>query len=291
MNRRVFIQHIGVSVGLSCLGLRTVEAQSIDGETSARILNEKYAFATSQALRTKPIAEVMAVLGTSFIGTDYVAGILEQPGDESLVVCLDGLDCVTLCETVLALARCIKLGHESYDQYSRQLQRIRYRNGMINGYPSRLHYFSDWIYENDRSGIVRDITPSLGGKVLTKTIRFMSDHISSYAKLREFPEFFEQIREQEREISARKRFYLPKEDLKSKEKEIRDGDLLAFTSSKEGLDIAHTGIAIRAQGELKLLHAPQVGQQVQLTNESLYNYLARKQQMTGLVVARPLEPR
>jgi len=269
---------------------RSLLAQSIGRAEERLIVEDTFATAKSKSLHLRPIGDVIVELGKSFVGMEYMPGTLELPGEEKLVVCFDGFDCVTLCETLLALARCVKLEHQSYNQYCQELQRIRYREGIIDGYPSRLHYFSDWIYDNERKGIVHDITVSLGGKAFAKRIYFMSSHVSSYAKLKDHPQFIDTIRKQEKEISQRKRTFLRKSDLKIHEKEIQSGDLLAFTSSKEGLDVAHTGIAIREQGALKLLHAPQAGEQVQITKESLNEYLSRRSQMTGLLVARPLDP-
>ncbi len=92
--------------------------------------------------------EILVVkVGTFFLGTPYVAHTLEmQP--EQLVVNLREMDCTTFAENCLAISRTIKSGNPGFEQFTKELRNIRYRDGVINGYPSRLHYFSDWIYNN-----------------------------------------------------------------------------------------------------------------------------------------------
>ena len=40
---------------------------------------------------------------------------------------------------------------------------MRYRGGKRRGYASRLHYFSEWISDGARRGLVRDLGAELGG--------------------------------------------------------------------------------------------------------------------------------
>ncbi len=109
-------------------------------------------------LKDQPINDVIVKIGESFIGTEYLAHALEEDGDEQLVINLSGLDCTTLVENSLALARCVKLDSTSFENYLDELQFIRYRDGIVDGYPSRLHYFSDWIYDNIFKGVIEDET-------------------------------------------------------------------------------------------------------------------------------------
>ena len=56
--------------------------------------------------------------------------------------------------------------------FIKNLETIRYRNGVLDGYPSRLHYFTDWIRNNEQKGLVRDITSELGGTEHKKVYQF-----------------------------------------------------------------------------------------------------------------------
>jgi len=253
------------------------------------IVRQKFELAGKESLQNKPIGDVMRVIGMSFLGTPYAAHILEEPGEEHLVINLRGLDCVSFTENTLALSRCVKMGKTSYDEFTRQLQLIRYRNGNINHYPSRLHYFSDWIDDNVKKGIVRNATRSIGGRRYRKAINYMTTHRSDYRQLSN-EAFYGEIGEMEKSLTARVHYYVPKGKLIPLQMKIRTGDIIAITSALPGMDIAHTGLAIRVDGVVRLLHAPIVGSQVQITEKSLVDYLTSHSKQTGIMVARPLEP-
>lgn len=242
-------------------------------------------------LSQKPINEVLVEIGKSFIGTDYLAHSLEKDGDEQLVINLFGLDCTTFVENVLALSRCVKEKQTSFEDYSEELQFIRYRDGIINGYPSRLHYFSDWIYNNVSKDIVEDITEQIGGTAIQFKLNFMSTHPESYKQLNENPDLIPQIKIQEEEISSRIYYYIPKDEVELKEKFINEGDIIAITTTVEGLDIGHLGIAVKMDDErIHLLHAPTVNTKVHITKEPLSDYLMKYKRHSGVIVLKPLEP-
>ena len=262
----------------------------IYSEKDVEICSSKFRLAVEKNLAEKPIGDVIAEIGESFIGTDYEASALEKSGDEKLVINFSGLDCTTFLETVLALAMCIKLGETSFEDYQNELAYIRYRNGTIDKYPSRLHYFSDWIFDNQRKGIIKDITEDLNGEPVKFDLNFMSVHPQSYKQLKENPEFIPVIKKQEAEISEREYFYIPKEKVSKIENEIHNGDLIAFATNIKGLDISHTGIAYRKDdGRIYLLHAPSEGTKVQITKNSLPEYINKIKKHTGIIVLKPLE--
>jgi hypothetical protein len=191
-------------------------------------------------------------------------------------------------ENVLTLSRCIKSGKTTFDDFKEQLQVIRYRGGKINGYPSRLHYFSDWIDDNEKKNIVRNISREVG-LTYEKRVHFMSLHPSSYKQLSD-ERYLEKIKETESALNEREHYYIRKERLSDVESQIEPGDIIAITTSIEGLDVVHTGIAIRSNGVLRYLHAPLSKGKVQISEQSLVNYLAGHEKQTGIMVARPLEP-
>ena len=251
---------------------------------------QKFKRAADQSLAGKPISEVMIAIGSSFLGTPYVANALEAPGEEHLVVNLGGLDCVTFTENTLALSRCVKMGKTTFADYRHQLQLIRYRGGVIDGYPSRLHYFSDWIDDNEKKKVVRNVTREIGGTPYVKHLDFMSSHPASYRQLKAIKNL-DAVKTTEVELNKRSRSYIPKEVLASCQSAIKDGDIIGITTIIDGLDIIHTGMAIHVEGALKYLHAPLSGGEVQITRLSLPEYLASHKNQTGIMVARPLEPK
>lgn len=295
-SRRVFLTQISAVAGSaffmkwrSTAGASVVQGVPDLKETDERICGKKFKLGEDHQLSQRPIGGVMIAVGTSFLGTPYKARTLEQPGDEQLVVNLRELDCVTFVENTLALSRCVKLERTSFEEYRSQLRYIRYRGGNIDGYPSRLHYFSDWIHDNEAKGIVRDVSKELGGEPYLKTVNFMSTHPSSYRQLTDRL-FFDAITQTERQINSRSLYYVPKEKLRPATKGIQEGDIIGITTSVEGLDVAHTGMAIRQDGVLKYLHAPLSDGVVQVTEQSLEEYLTARTKHTGIMIARPLEP-
>jgi hypothetical protein len=206
-----------------------------------------------------------------------------------VVVNLRGLDCVTFVESTLALSRCIKLRTHRFEDYTEQLRIIRYRGGVIDGYASRLHYFSDWIDDNAQKNVVADVSRDLGGTLFKHTTNFMTGHRSSYRQLADEP-VFEKIKDTEKRLNKLERYYIPKETTADNKVAIRQGDIIGITTSLEGLDIAHTGIAVGSNGAIRYLHAPLSGGTVQITESSLSEYLLRNKSRTGVMVARPLEP-
>ncbi|MFI5237091.1 MAG: N-acetylmuramoyl-L-alanine amidase-like domain-containing protein [Ignavibacteriales bacterium] len=271
----------------------SVSYSQIFSETDIEVCNSKFQFAVDKDLIDKPIGDVIAEIGKTFLGTDYLAHGLEKDGDEQLVINLTGLDCTTFLENALVLARCIKQGKIKFEDYMNDLQFIRYRDGVIDEYPSRLHYFSDWIYNNASKGIVEDITKDIGGEEIKFKVNFMSTHPDSYKQLKSRQgetEFIPIIEKQEKEISCREYYFIPKEKLNAKENLIQNGDLLAITTSVEGLDIGHTGIAVKMDdGRIHLLHAPSENTKVQITEQPLSDYLMKYKRHSGVIVLRVLE--
>ncbi|HWP81369.1 MAG TPA: N-acetylmuramoyl-L-alanine amidase-like domain-containing protein [Bacteroidota bacterium] len=289
MNRRRFIEQ-SLSSALAVFITPQVLTSLFENE-DVEICKRTFDRAVSRSLFQRPIGEVVVEIGKSFLGTDYLAHALEVPGEERLVVNLRGLDCVSLCENALVFARCVKLGKTSFEDYKAQLQFIRYRGGIIDQYPSRLHYFSDWIFDNGKKGVLRNMTREFGGERYLKPVNFMSTHPQAYRQLRERPEFVEMIKQQEKEISQREMFHISKNRIKEIEKNIDGGDMLAITTSIEGLDVSHTGIAVWKEERLHMLHAPDVGFKVTITDLPLAEYLQTFKRQMGIIVARPLEPR
>ena len=262
-------------------------------EKDIEICNSKFQLAIDENLVEKPIGDVIVQIGKSFIGTDYLSHSLEKDGDEQLVINLTGLDCTTFLENSLVLARCIKKGKASFEDYMDELQLIRYRDGVIDQYPSRLHYFSDWIYDNVKKGIVEDVTEEIGGKKKKFKLDFMSTHPESYKHLKSRQggtDFIPIIQKQEKEISCREYFFIPKTELKSKEELIANGDLIAITTIVEGLDIGHIGIAVKMDdGRIHLLHAPTENTKVQITEQPLTDYLMKYKRHSGVIILRATE--
>ncbi len=237
----------------------------------------------------EPIGDVMIAMGRSFLGSPYVAHTLEVPGNEHLVVNLREFDCVTFVESTLSLARAIRAGHPDFGLFERQLQTVRYRSGIVDGYPGRLHYFVDWIADNSRKKIVRDITGDIGGVRGTKVFDFMSSHRELYRQLSD-EAFLSAIRERERALSSVEYAVLPKEKIAAAQGLLKNGDIIAITLSTPGIDVAHTGVVYADGKKRKLMHASQSAGKVEISTRSIADLVTAGGAYTGIMIARPLEP-
>jgi hypothetical protein len=255
------------------------------------VCNSKFKLAASENLDKKEFGNIITVLGKSFIGTNYLAAALEKDGEEKLVVNLTGLDCTTFVENVIVFARLVKTDSASFSKYLKELAFVRYRNGIIDSYTSRLHYFSDWIYNNIQKNVVKDVTRELGGIPVKFEINYMSAHPDLYKHLKENPSFIPVIKTQEDSINSRTYYYIPKNKVSLIEKDIHDGDIIAFTTSVKGLDIGHVGIAVNEKdGRIYLLHSPQPNTKVHITKEPLAEYIMNVKKHSGIIVLRALDP-
>lgn len=280
-------QESGAGAGPAAPAPVDASATSRPLEVDREIFDATIERARREGLDSLPIGERIVALGRWFVGADYVPGTLEV-APERLVVNLQQFDCVTYVESILAMARVLGGPTRTFDAFLNELRTIRYRDGVIAGYPSRLHYFSDWILDNERLGIVQDVTRELGGIPLDEPVDFMSRNREQYRAL-ESPDVLEQIRAIERALSARELFYIPKTHIAAIAPRIRDGDIIAATSAIRGLDIAHTGFAIWMDGELHFMNAPLVGRSVEISELPLIDRIRRISGQDGIMVARPAE--
>lgn len=244
-----------------------------------------------------PIGDLMGKIGLEFLGTPYVGHTLELSEDrEFCVVNLEGLDCVTFFENVLGIARAVKSWDSferkatetpTFDELVRQVTYTRYRGGKLGDYSSRLHYTIDWFHDNDAKGVVRDLSESLPGAVrMDWPIDFMSAHVASYRQLKAHPALVARIREFEKEISDRERFYVPSSAVPAIETKLETGDIVGLVSTTAGLDINHTGLIVRDGVRARFLHASSLEKKVVL-GPPIGEVLAASKRDRGLAVARP----
>ena len=192
------------------------------------------------------------------LGVPYVAGTLDGNEEEQLVVRTDALDCTTFVETVLAFCIADKRGERDFEGFKKALTDVRYRDGILNGYTSRLHYFSDWIRNNEQMGFVKECTSETAcAQPKELWLDFMTTHVDSYLPMKKDASLVEEMAAQEKNWQGVTVLFIPKEklNLSSEELKIKDGDVLAMVTNIKGLDIVHVGFAFWKEGKLHLLHA------------------------------------
>jgi hypothetical protein len=232
-----------------------------------------------------------------FLNRPYVAHTLEVNDDERLVVNTRELDCTTFVENVLALTLCARKGKTSFADFVYYLRQLRYRGGIIDKYPSRLHYFSDWIIDNTQMKYVKEISapnPPFTA-VQTVDVHFMSKNPNLYKALRNHPEYVDIILGQEKLLTGHKYPYIPK-SLLSKiktsilKKVVKDGDVIALTANQDGLDIAHLGFALWKSDGLHFLHASSVHKKVEVEPVLFRTYMQKRASTTGFRLVRLVDP-
>jgi hypothetical protein len=244
-----------------------------------------------------PLGRGATRVGELAAGTPYEASTLEAylrsggspSGLEPLTLSLTRFDCVTLVEACLAVARVADdEGAPTWARFGREVERMRYRGGERRGYSSRLHYFSEWIADGERRGLLRDLGAELAGVEDRRPLRFMTEHRGSYPALAEDGVFGE-IGAIERRLDGRTRRVVPTARIAEVSERIETGDVLAFATAIPGLDVTHAAFAYRdAEGILRVLHAPLSGGVVEVTRATLPEYVAAIRRSTGILVARPL---
>lgn len=220
-----------------------------------------------------------------FLSVPYKGGNLDGNKKEALQVDLSSFDCVTFVETVLALVMAEKKEFPSFEDFLDALRTVRYRNGIIKGYGSRLHYFSDWIQDNEQKGIIKEITSEIGGKPGILNISFMTEHADKYPALRNNAANKSLIEKREKDLSGTVYYCLLKKDLNEKTlSKIQNGNIIAFVTSNKGLDISHVGFAIWKNNKLYLLHASSKYGKVTIDPLPLEEYLQRSPALRGIRV-------
>jgi len=230
--------------------------------------------------------DTIVEIGRLFISVPYKAGTLESPSKEKLIINVSGFDCTTFVEMVLALARCAVAGKLSGSELRKNLKLIRYRQGKIDGYSSRLHYFTEWLRDNEKKKILKDVSRQFDAEAQRKKINYMTIYRTSYPALKNENEF-QKMRLVEKNLS-RKVFRIIGKDKVSRQKtRIKNGDVIAFATKDEGLDVAHVGFAIWQGKNLHLLHASSKKSGVVISATTIVAYLKSNKNFTGIIVARP----
>ena len=256
-----------------------------------------------EALRDEGLGKAEVPLGRAAVragelaaGAPYVPSTLEEylrnggsPLQEPLIVSLAHFDCVTLVESCLAVARLAR-GNEAptWKGFGQEIERMRYRGGRRTGYTSRLHYFSEWMTDGEKRGLLNNLGKDLGGTADSRPLRFMTEHREEYPALVN-ERVFEDIEEIEQRISRTPRQVVPVERIPQAAARIETGDVLGFATRISGLDVTHTAFAYRDRdAALRVLHAPLSGGVVEITRATLPEYVAAIRRSTGILVARPI---
>jgi hypothetical protein len=241
-----------------------------------------------------PIGECMKRVAMSLEGTPYVAFTLELDKDNEICcVNLGGLDCVTFFEDTLDFSRMLKKGGDSPEAMLAEVQFTRYRGGKMTDFTSRLHYTNDWMYDNEKKGVVKILAPELPGSApFTQKVGIMSAKPKNYRQLAAHPEMVPAIKRFEDEINARPTKFVPTDKLAAAQSHLKSGDIVGIATTEPGIDIAHTGLVIvDDKGVPHFMDASSSKKKMKVTFEpGPISESLKYGKNTGAVFARPLEP-
>ncbi len=241
-----------------------------------------------------PIGDRTVKAGLALVGTPYKNFTLElHDRIETPCANFSGMDCWTFFEIALATARVLKTSdNPTQKEFLRAIEIDRYRGGKCDGtFASRLHHLEDWIQDNQRRGLVKDITPSLpGAKKITRSMNYMGGKGSRhFRQLRANSSLVPKLAKVEKDLSARGIWYVPKRSVPAAEKHLRNGDIISIVTTWHGSYTSHVGLAYRdSKGTLRFLHASRNEKKV-LVDSRLSDYLNRYSLHAGIMVARPNE--
>jgi hypothetical protein len=242
-----------------------------------------------------PIGERVATVGRAMTGTPYKSFTLEiDDRVEAPSVNLTGLDCWTFFESALAFARMLDEPRANWTPQTmlKYIELDRYRGGTCTGsYLSRLHYLEDWLHDNDRRGLVKDLTRDLGGVPADHDAVEMTRGWRSYRYMRKNPDLRAGIAQMEARVANEPFYYIPKSQVAGIESRLHSGDIIGVCAHDGRLiGTAHVGLAYRgSDGVLHFMHAsaPHNYGKVVL-DQRLSDYLYHFHTDAGIIVGRPL---
>jgi cell wall-associated NlpC family hydrolase len=199
------------------------------------------------------------VLSRHFLGHAYEPNPLIGSADtaEVFTASLDGFDCVTYIETVVALARA-----SNVDDFTEWLRKIRYERGRIQ-WKQRNHYMTLWIRNNVRKGIIRPVSMPAVPIVSRERVLNVIPGLAA----------------QRTRVEC-----VPRPAVARLEPHLQTGDLIFFVSTRKNLDVFHAGIIVRDGKRVLMRHASRSHGLV--VEQELSGFL-KANRMAGVIVARP----
>ncbi len=278
-----------------------------------RQVAEKIMKALQPYIGQKSKGELMVMAAKMLLGTPYVASTLEEGEEEDVRIYLTKTDCILFVESCMNLVLTVEQYGSSanFEKFAQAIRQSRYRNGVVENYSDRIHYTTEWIRQGEKRGIVEDLTISIGGVEYNHPIYFMSKNPNLYKQLKdaqleradccgedksEQPQErsllnratkdYLKIAQVEKELNSRPFSYIPASKIASCQKQIKDGDIICFMATTEGLDIAHVAMAYWQGGKLGFIHASMAEKKVVIDKLSIGDYVAARKNVNGIKVVR-----
>ena len=218
--------------------------------------------------------------------TPYVASTLERGDKEELYVNIDETDCILFVESCLALAQTAKSEDTTYTNFCKKIQELRYRNGIVDGYASRIHYTSEWLIQAEKNGFLTETSKQIANTPLNQKFSYMTEKSDRYKQLKNNIANIAKIKEAEDYLNSHDYYYIPNDKIAEYAKEMKTGDLFGFCTSVKGLDLSHVGIVYWDNGRLTFIHASFGAMKVVIESKTLEEYAKSSKSTIGIRVAR-----
>ncbi len=270
----------------SLISTLNLYSQSTGREIDKEIYDRVTTLLRLEEHANKPINERLILAAQARLESPYVAGTLEQM-PESLVINIHETDCILFVESCLALVLNAATENPTFDNFSKQIQALRYRDGIIDGYTSRIHYTSEWIVQGEGNGYFKEITKELGGVKSNQKFSFMSEHPDSYKQLKGNQVEIDKIAAVEAELNSTDEYYvIPKESVPAMLSKLQSGDIIGFNTSVKGLDIAHIAYVYKNGDKISFLHASMGAMKVIVEPGDITAYINRIKSNNGIRIIR-----
>ena len=213
----------------------------------------------SETKYDRSVGSRIDVLSRHFLGHSYKPNPLIGSADtaEVFTASLDGFDCVTYIETIVALARA-----SNVDDFTEWLRKIRYEQGRIQ-WERRNHYMTLWIRNNVREGIIRPVSmPAVPILSRERVLNVVPGLAAQRTRVK----------------------CVPKPAVPRLERYLQSGDLIFFASTRKNLDVFHAGIIVRDGKKVFMRHASR--SQGFVVEQELSEFL-KANRMAGVIVVRP----
>lgn len=287
-----FFVIILLSLPILCFAAKTNDISTVDNQHSSVVYSASDSLIFIKVMDKLKNGEDRNLSGrlidaaNLLLGTPYLAHTLEQ-SPERLIINLRETDCILFVETCLALSMCSLYEESNFENFLEAVRTLRYRDGLIDGYCSRIHYTSEWFTQLENLGLGREISKDVANTVVNQKFSFMSEHTSSYVQLSNNIENVEKIKQIERNLNRAMYYIIPKDGLKHYLGSLRTGDILGFSTSIKGLDITHVAIIyVKENGELSFIHASMKENRVVIERKSLLEYVNSISSCNGIRVFR-----
>lgn len=283
MQKTVIFKIVNMFVGLLVFSNLTAQ---INYTTNDSLIFNEY-IAKFSVYNNIPENELLVLTAKHFLDKPYVASTLDKTDTEQLAINLREFDCTTFVESCWALTQTIKSKDYSFHNFFHILLNIRYRNGKIKDYTSRLHYVSDWISEHESHKRLNNISKKLKGSLCTNTINFMSEHVSSYPQLKKSEKLWQEIKKVEASLNKAGGYYvISKGKIRNIEKYLKNGDIVAFATNITGLDFSHIGIVYINNEQVSFIHASSSAKKVVIERRTLNDYCLTSKRCNGITILR-----